>query len=69
MGPRIRLTSDAEFHERMAASEARAAAALASELSVAKDPIWREHLGRKLKRSKEQATFHRDTAARLRMGS
>ena len=62
----IERTGPIEFHERMAEREDAAAAASASLLSYSTDPSQRERLAKKMRRSKEQAEFHRATAARLR---
>jgi hypothetical protein len=65
MMPRIERRSAIETHLRQAELQDRAAASLASELSTERDPDLRERIATRVRRAREAAQFHRDTAAKL----
>lgn len=62
---KIAQTSPEEFHRRMAVACDKAARAYASELSTIKDPVYRQRLGEKARKRKQQAEFHRRKAEQL----
>jgi len=64
--PHIGQPAPWELQERLAKSYEAAAASYAHELSTERDPVTRDRLAAKAKRSREQAAWHQAKAAELK---